>query len=107
MKTLIEFINESNPFYYKRLHSKKLNDDRIDEFIRYAFDRMENEEDPNEWNNFDNVHDVFDGVYFYDGYLYNGFLDVPFNFEIGENEYTFSDAYDEIMGALAAEDENM
>ena len=44
-------------------------------------------------------------VYFNKGYLYNGYLDVPFNFEIGENEYTFNDAYDEIMAALAEEDE--
>lgn len=103
MKTLVTFINES--FYYKRLHRKRLNDNTIDEFIEYAAERMEQEEDPNEWNKFDNVPDVFNGLYFRKGYLYNGYLDVPFNFEIGEGEYTFSDAYDEIMGALAEEDE--
>lgn len=102
MKTLITFINES---FYKRLHRKKLNDKTVDEFIRYSIERIEKEEDPSAWNNFDNVHDVFNEVYFYKGYLYNGYLDVPFNFEIGENEYTFNDAYDEIMGALAEEDE--
>ena len=103
MKTLITFINES--FYYKRLHRKKLNDNTVDEFIRYSIERIEKEEDPSTWNNFDNVRDVFNGVCFDEEYLYNGYLDVPFNFEIGENEYTFNDAYDEIMAALAEEDE--
>ena len=103
MKTLITFINES--FYYKRLHRKKLNDNTVDEFIRYSIERIEKEEDPSTWNNFDNVHDVFNEIYFDRGYLYNGYLDVPFNFEIGENEYTFNDAYDEIMAALPEEDE--
>lgn len=105
MKTLTAFINES--FNYKRLNRKKLNDNTIDEFIKYAAERMENEEDPTEWNKFDNVPNVFNEVYFRKGYLYNGYLDVPFNFEIEEGEYTFSDAYDEIMAALAEEDENL
>lgn len=98
------FINESSS-YYKRLHRKKLNDNTIDEFIRYAAERLKNEEDPDEWNNFDNVPDVFDGVYFDKGYLYNGYLDVPFSIEIEENEYTFNDAYNEILGGLYEEDE--
>ena len=45
MKTLLDFINES--IDYERLDRIKLNDNTIDEFINYATDRLENEEDPN------------------------------------------------------------
>ena len=105
MKSLLTFINESIP--YKKLNGKKLNNKTIGEFIDYANERSENEEDPNEWNKFDNVLGVFSKVYFRKGYLYNGYLDVPFNFEIEEGEYTFNDAYEQILGALSIEDENL
>ena len=104
MKTLLDFINESMD--YERLDRIKLNDNTIGEFINYATDRLENEEDPDDWNKFDNILDVFKRVCFYRGVLYNGYLDSPFNFEIKENKYTFKDAYDEILGALAIEDES-
>lgn len=104
MKTLLDFINESMD--YERLDRIKLNDNTIDEFINYASDRLENEEDPDDWNKFDNILDVFKRVCFYRGVLYNGYLDSPFNFEIKENKYTFKDAYDKILGALAIEDES-
>ena len=104
MKTLLDFINESMD--YERLDRIKLNDNTIDEFINYATDRLENEEDPDEWNKFDNILDVFKRLCFYRGVLYNGYLDSPFNFEIKENKYTFKGAYDEILGALAIEDES-
>lgn len=105
MKTLASFISES--MTYKKLNRKKLNNKTIGEFIDYANERLENEENPNEWNKFDNVLDVFSKVYFRKGYLYNGYLDVPFNFEIEEGEYTFNDAYEQILGALSIEDENL
>ena len=104
MKSLLTFINESIP--YKGLDGIKLNDKTIDTFIDYAIERLENEEDPDDWNKFDNILDVFKRVCFYRGVLYNGYLDSPFNFEIKENKYTFKDAYDEILGALAIEDES-
>lgn len=104
MKTLLDFINESMD--YKRLGAIKLNDNTIDAFINYATERLENEEDPDDWNKFDNILDVFKRVCFYRGVLYNGYLDSPFNFEIKENKYTFKDAYDEILAALAIEDES-
>ena len=103
MKTLLDFINESTD--YERLGAIKLNN-TIDAFINYATERLENEEDPDDWNKFDNILDVFKRVCFYRGVLYNGYLDSPFNFEIKENKYTFKDAYDEILGALAIEDES-
>ena len=104
MKTLLDFINESMD--YERLGAIKLNNNTIDAFINYATERLENEEDPDDWNKFDNILDVFKRVCFYRGVLYNGYLDSPFNFEIKENKYTFKDAYDEILGALAIEDES-
>ena len=104
MKSLLTFINESIP--YKGLDGIKLNDKTIDGFINYAIERLETEEDPDDWNKFDNILDVFKRVYFYRGVLYNGYLDSPFNFEIKENKYTFKDAYDKILGALAIEDES-
>ena len=104
MKTLLDFINESTD--YERLGAIKLNNNTIDAFINYATERLENEEDPDDWNKFDNILDVFKRVCFYRGVLYNGYLDSPFNFEIKENKYTFKDAYDEILGALAIEDES-
>ena len=104
MKTLLDFINESTD--YERLGAIKLNNNTIDAFINYATKRLENEEDPDDWNKFDNILDVFKRVCFYRGVLYNGYLDSPFNFEIKENKYMFKDAYDEILGALAIEDES-
>lgn len=104
MKILLDFINESMD--YERLGAIKLNNNTIDAFINYATERLENEEDPDDWNKFDNILDVFKRVCFYRGVLYNGYLDSPFNFEIKENKYTFKDAYDEILGALAIEDES-
>ena len=104
MKILLDFINESMD--YERLGAIKLNNNTIDAFINYATERLENEEDPDDWNKFDNILDVFKRVCFYRGVLYNGYLDSPFNFEIKENKYTFKDAYDEILAALAIEDEN-
>ena len=104
MKILLDFINESMD--YERLGAIKLNNNTIDAFINYATERLENEEDPDDWNKFDNILDVFKRGCFYRGVLYNGYLDSPFNFEIKENKYTFKDAYDEILGALAIEDES-
>ena len=104
MKILLDFINESMD--YERLGAIKLNNNTIDAFINYATERLENEEDPDDWNKFDNILDVFKRVCFYRGVLYNGYLDSPFNFEIKENKYTVKDAYDEILGALAIEDES-
>ena len=104
MKILLDFINESMD--YERLGAIKLNNNTIDAFINYATERLENEEDPDDCNKFDNILDVFKRVCFYRGVLYNGYLDSPFNFEIKENKYTFKDAYDEILGALAIEDES-
>ena len=104
MKILLDFINESMD--YERLGAIKLNNNTIDAFINYETERLENEEDPDDWNKFDNILDVFKRVCFYRGVLYNGYLDSPFNFEIKENKYTFKDAYDEILGALAIEDES-